>query len=824
MTDAAQPSPRFRSRLSSLSTPGRASFKVDMNKGRTESHEFRVPPSNLSELERRRSLGKSTQNSPRSAKTSSRNADPSPPPKGSGARVRGPRASIDIQRLSGSTFGPMDSDLESHEMDPGLMLDALPHLLLISDEILKTLAPPNFSDRKLQKVISSLQFKKKVLYLDEAFEFQKKLFGKEHYINVDLATRALPSVKHLQWEPALLWNKANLARLSLDIINQLIGSFQDSVLFDLDQCFPSPFICTLPSSDDSQESFRSDTFRTGLAIRIQCCLASLRRAQSSNDTKDPADILEDTFISPSLGEDEQFRGWNLDGLQTYLGDLPQDLAGSVSDYVNTIRRAFRGNEIDKVDFDQLDAEFPLFEFVGRLTMWIRARADTIDKEIAEQEPLEVVISRLKRELEGGSELASPVDRETGEGETSAFISPEETHLQGQEENSQLLKSFQSKKWSQHLARKYRASLSGDSMSLHRHEGHNTPNDAVKEAGLPRGISPQQGSLYDGEEDQGSSSPLSVGDVMSKIQSVTQDQWKRPVSTEARSLGRGQHSPQDDATEKSLGLVRRSFYDRQAGAERVSPVVDSEGEVSGRIRSRKRGASIFEEDDESSAFEEDRRQVDVVRNQKRARKRARIVIDDDDDNDDGHQPLMDAGLNDSQNDSLVTSNHRCTVASATGTTQVQSKRQRSLSLIRGSDNDNSINGGDSRPSEGRRSTPSQGREISDERSSQSPDEPRAVFPSRRRERVFWTIEETKRLIALIGRYGPKWSKIKEKDAAQPEPKLGRRSQVNLKDKARNLAFDYYKRKQELPKNFHLVPLTTEQKKQLQDMGIKVRERH
>lgn len=57
---------------------------------------------------------------------------------------------------------------------------------------------------------------------------------------------------------------------------------------------------------------------------------------------------------------------------------------------------------------------------------------------------------------------------------------------------------------------------------------------------------------------------------------------------------------------------------------------------------------------------------------------------------------------------------------------------------------------------------------------------------------YTADEEKRLIELIERYGTRWADIKRADEAHPDgPKLSRRSQVQLKDKARNLYIDYLK---------------------------------
>lgn len=54
---------------------------------------------------------------------------------------------------------------------------------------------------------------------------------------------------------------------------------------------------------------------------------------------------------------------------------------------------------------------------------------------------------------------------------------------------------------------------------------------------------------------------------------------------------------------------------------------------------------------------------------------------------------------------------------------------------------------------------------------------------------WTEEETDQLMDLIGSYGTSWSKLKDHDG--PAGILSGRDQVALKDKARNMKFDFLK---------------------------------
>lgn len=67
---------------------------------------------------------------------------------------------------------------------------------------------------------------------------------------------------------------------------------------------------------------------------------------------------------------------------------------------------------------------------------------------------------------------------------------------------------------------------------------------------------------------------------------------------------------------------------------------------------------------------------------------------------------------------------------------------------------------------------------------------AVLPKKVQTRKAWTQEETETLISLIGDHGISWKLLKEQDVTNGSL-LGNRDQVALKDKARNMKFDYLK---------------------------------
>lgn len=83
---------------------------------------------------------------------------------------------------------------------------------------------------------------------------------------------------------------------------------------------------------------------------------------------------------------------------------------------------------------------------------------------------------------------------------------------------------------------------------------------------------------------------------------------------------------------------------------------------------------------------------------------------------------------------------------------------------------------------------------------------------------WTADEIERLLFLIGKYGCAWSTIKKADERMVDPQLLERSQVQLKDKARNMKVDYLKAEMELPEGLTGVTISKSHKVMLKGMNI------
>lgn len=84
---------------------------------------------------------------------------------------------------------------------------------------------------------------------------------------------------------------------------------------------------------------------------------------------------------------------------------------------------------------------------------------------------------------------------------------------------------------------------------------------------------------------------------------------------------------------------------------------------------------------------------------------------------------------------------------------------------------------------------------------------------------WTEEEETRLFELVALYKNKWAYIEEMDATHEDgPRLHDRSQVNLKDKARNIVVAYVNARRPLPRGFEYASIGDRLETQLENDGV------
>ncbi|ODH48687.1 hypothetical protein GX48_05227 [Paracoccidioides brasiliensis] len=732
-----------------------------------------------------------------------------------------PESPVDHGNITGTTLLATDSDHESRDMDPSIMVEALPDLETWANNALRILAPRVFSYTNVLNSLGTSSFRARVKRVEQTFETQKKCFGGQHFIPIDAAAEMLPSLEHVPWYPHLYFQKANLAQLALDLIpfRGKNTSFTEGHFWELDELFPTFFISSFESQEDDelpklgQSALLAETFKLGLEVRTQLAVIYLRSEQESSSKFDPFELLAEVFmVSTDEGDEvEKLRGWQLDGLDAEYGKISDQFLNETHERMMAIQECFvSGDVINPVDFAKLESAFPWSDFVTQAAKWIRMRVDEIDEKLEDQSSLDEALEMLQTEVDRRSSLDQRVisslrqstdsvaqpkntlgDEEKGVGEPQE-IEPTSTRKSMFSIGKGIFKSMASVSHLVNLQTRVDSSLAGPAHTLHI--DHPSKSTTHESSVATSGDSSTAEANIDAE-----SPPPSV--CRSSHRSSSRPLRQSATPSKQREQTRHDVTEKQPAATLSTQQIARfktppaAFIDRQDDARRLSPIdssplSSSKSQVNGR--SRKRQASEVEQSDdhveeEDISSDEEGFEVDT-RNIPAERKRASTA------------KLQSSKRRRTENEQRNPSEERSTEQRASATPQKPSERRRN-------------NRAKSRLFEA-------GNEGEDGQPSCDPTQMARRIRKPGGGRIPWSVDECNQLKNLIIGFGPKWSKIKHYDDSLEEPKLGLRDQVNLKDKARQMSVDFYKAGQPLPENFEKVPLKTEDKRKLRDMGVAV----
>ncbi|EEQ91107.1 myb-like DNA-binding protein [Blastomyces dermatitidis ER-3] len=731
-----------------------------------------------------------------------------------------PESPVDHFNITGTTLLATDSEHESRELDPSIMIEALPDLDTSTKNALRILVPQAFSLTTLLKNLKNATFRARVKRIRDTFETQKKYFGGQHFITVEAAVNMLPSLKHIPWYPDEFIQKANLVQFALDLIplRGNMSPFSEYHLSDLDESFPVLFISSFLSPEDDrittpgQSALLDETFQLGLELRTQRAIAELRSGeQEINVEFAPDSILETVFtaFAKSGDESERLLGWKISGLRDEGGGIPERFYEKVLERRASIRKTFNVDETTTfVHFDELESTFPWSEFVVQACKWIRMRANEIDEQLEKQASLNEAVEILQIEVDRRSSLDQQSIASIPKSTTSApsvtdTVGVEQADVQKPQitESTSTRKSmlsigkgfFKSKAFVSHLVN-LQARVGSAASNVRVDQPSGSPQtEAVAAA---RDSTPH---VNDGEQSPSRLSGSHKASAHAFRQSSTPGERTRPAllggsprpspSEIVKIAERQRLATSSQRQRPTFKTPPAAFIDRQADARRLSPIGSSQLASSDRSRligrSKKRHASEVEEDEghaeERTQFSEEEGFEADTRNIRVEKKRASI-----------------AGLQ---------GRKRRRVETATPCPSATPPRQ--------SQNLESRQGG---------RVESESVEFTNVVGNIPPASTAPEINRRVRKpgggRIPWSVDECNQLKNMIVRHGPKWAKIKQVDDSLEHPKLIIRDQVNLKDKARQMAVDYYKAGQPLPENFEKVPLKTEDKRKLREMGITI----
>ncbi|KAF1999667.1 hypothetical protein P154DRAFT_523204 [Amniculicola lignicola CBS 123094] len=331
-----------------------------------------------------------------------------------------------VSEMSGTTAISSFSMVEAEALEARYILRHLPKLYDATREFLEHLAPPNNRMKDDHHNILEMQkpdsvFNKDFRDYDEELNLQLRHFRSEHhqYIRPRAVRRALlgPDRDPNSKLPGidLILYLANL----LIFAKQMMGSDRDEkdiydALRELDYLFPALFTPAVVAGktknpDPGASRLLEETWNLALELRIQMFVLVIQRGPDRSQ-QDPDSVLTDVFFSKNSSEGEDsvvLQGWDIPGLQS--SELPQDCRDRIVEQMNDIRSTFlmdshsldRG---DTVDVELLGSRFPWSALVIQLLDWVRKRSKELQSAIEDGGGARAITENLREVLQNPDAL------------------------------------------------------------------------------------------------------------------------------------------------------------------------------------------------------------------------------------------------------------------------------------------------------------------------------------------------------------------------------------------------------------------------------------
>ncbi|KAF2837933.1 hypothetical protein M501DRAFT_995190 [Patellaria atrata CBS 101060] len=695
-----------------------------------------------------------------------------------------------ISNISGTTA--ISSTAQYTELiDPDLIPDILRELLSGANRVLELVVPETGDLRHRLNDIRTpgSKWNKTISRRSLAFQQTLEIFlGGLEYVNRDRLLRALFRINSLTtlndgpWRPDEIFYKANLASIALRILNSHTSrQSRASALSDLHTGFPEYFLTSFSEPDSKSytgsSTLRDLTFSVALDILTQVTVQLLSKHQQSSNFNPDDHIARMFFMPPAEKTDglseyqDSFQNGKLRGLQSTPGeDEDDELSNSfrqqIMQRIDFIRGHFMDGEDAQTSLESLSEEFSWEDFSYSVLEWVRERNHELTNAIKDKGGIEIIADELETKL---SQMGSARSSFTSD----IKVTPTR---QGGKRSDNAPKFF-NKDLMQQL--KERTRNSGQFARPSEITQENPGEGKDLDAPLDDYILLVEDDIEDAII---SYPPEEIEELeLDLVQSTAQERLSR-----IRQMGK-------ENKENRAGKVRnpqnRSFIDRQANAQRVDwSEASTQEEIEAnpkvvQISSEPSGKRRREDEDEDDVSEDEGFQEDTTVTNHNARRKDAPVP-------------------------------RRRVPSTPRPESSPNRKRRELSAVIISPRIQPI-----QEANGYRSV----NQIAKARVASQPLVRNDPMQPKGRQR--WTDEEVDALMKYIEELGCSWALIKSTDdelddsgEEDHESKLSRRSQVDLKDKARNMKMDYIKAGVTLPKNFEYISLGPKLKNKLVQGGF------
>lgn len=317
--------------------------------------------------------------------------------------------------ISGTTFLPHeDSDSDDGDLEPIVMVDELPALQEAADRLLNLLKtnapdsrqvvdaakklanPRNTENKRLKPAIKKLMA-------------QIKSFGSHPFIDVAEVQRLIPTVQPKgaarPWSPIPALQRANCARLAVDVLLASIGSQSPSeTIQNLENQFPAPFMNRVLNGSESVpiggSTATRPTFEMALEIRTQFAIVEIERREKEKGF-DARAVLESVFYeNDSTSDSGYLRGFNLPGtFADENGRLPDRFQDRVSDRFSELEYSLLDDD-GNPNIKGMKANF-WSRFLVCTARFVQSRDKELRRDLEFQPKLEDVKDYVERMIEDG---------------------------------------------------------------------------------------------------------------------------------------------------------------------------------------------------------------------------------------------------------------------------------------------------------------------------------------------------------------------------------------------------------------------------------------
>ncbi|KAH0557152.1 hypothetical protein GP486_005060 [Trichoglossum hirsutum] len=789
-----------------------------------------------------------------------------------------PESPTAFSTISGTTARTSHSAQELADIDADFILEVLPTLSDTSSKLLSVLAPAGATTEEISNITKGLllpgsKVSRRVKFQESSFQSARGEFGSDLYIDLSIIGRALLGVRLTKdigtgpWSPDPLLQKANLATFATRMLVDQRGS-QDlwAAVALLDSKFPAPFLSTLeppPGSAIGGSRLLKQTFDLALNLRTQLMLMILTQ-HAERPNYDPDAILAYVFFE---GRDN-VKGWSVPGLGGGGTQLSGELEKLVLERIQRIRRSFAepseshfvaGEPAEMpAELKRLEEIFPWVDFLSEVVSWTNLRLEEIERQVAELGGTSKIVLALREEMdrrrnERSREIENDEVGEEGKADEGA---------PGRERPIDL--TFEQPAWKPQRSSDQESVAGGllpttekapkvPGLSFNNPAGiayfkkREAARRSIQERkspalypSLPQTADTQTMSVAGPSRQNQTAIPANKADTMADSQD--EDDWRPPYNEDEEEDDTGPPAvvPSSEPPPSSAPVAilkryirhqreknkenvklreaneetprpKKSFIDPQVGAKRVGFSEDLEDspptsyqKPNAVDKGKKRARDVEEQvegESEDDDFEIDSRPVKESRRKRRRTKpqtdRITVPIQPSLSPEQG-QPSQSRQRN-SQN-SIRASQQRRSL-----------KRQPEIEEALSSQFHGSS---DTSSDEDEVEADAKPRDINYQYINTLAKRSVALKTRKVQVRRAWTEQEVSRFIELIEEHGPSWARIQQAE----DPLLVGRSQVNLKDKARNMKFDFVKAQQEIPVGFDAVRLNRNQLNMLDEMGI------